>query len=287
MPIRRDLVRKVPDVTTYFWINTIFSSIIGETLADTANTDCHLGRADATWLIAGTLIVALTAQFALTGYVPVVYWMAVVMMSTLSTLLTDAATIGGTGIPLTALAAMLTVAVISVFAIWYAVEQAVPIDSVLTVRRESFYWMPILATFVLGKALSRVLAEQIGASHLASALIAAAAVCGIAALYYGANLHATTAFWVVLVLTQSLGASLGDLLSQDGTAGGLAIGATAAAMLIGIGVVGLIWFLTASKVDQTVPPTDDACGPTPFGVGGAPAPWATGFPQAQIISLGQ
>jgi hypothetical protein len=52
-----------------------------------------------------------------------------------------------------------------------------------------------------------------------------------------------------------LGVSLGDLLSPDGTTGGLAIGATAASMLTGIGVLGLIWFLTASNVDQVLPET--------------------------------
>jgi uncharacterized membrane-anchored protein len=266
MSTRGDLARKVPEVTAYFWIITILAGGMGETVADAVNTDWHIGVADATWLTGGALVLALTAQFALNRYVPAVYWLTVVLVGTVGTLFTENL-MTGLRMPLTVLAATLTVLLLAVFAIWYAVEQAVSIDSVVTVRRESFYWVAILGTFVLGTVLRRVLAEQIGASHLASALIAAAAVCGIAALYYGVNLHATTVFWVVLVLTQSLGASLGDLLSRDGTAGGLAIGATAAAMLIGIGVVGLIWFLTASKVDQVLSETSGRRTPTPHGLG--------------------
>jgi uncharacterized membrane-anchored protein len=256
-------VRKVPEVTAYFWTITILVSGMGETVADALNTDWHVGVAHATWWIGGTLVLALTAQVTLNRYVPAVYWLAVVPASTVGTLFTDNL-MTGFGIPLTVLAAMFTVVVLAVFAVWYAVERTVSIDSVLTIRRESFYWVVVIGTFVLGTVLSELLAEQIG-GRLASALIAAAAICGIGVLFYGVNLHATTAFWVVLVLTQSLGASLGDLLSQDGTTGGLAIGATAASMLIGIGVVGLIWFLTASKVDQILPETHGEPTPTPHG----------------------
>lgn len=177
------------------------------------------------------------------------YWLAVVLASTVGTLFTENL-MTGFGIPLPVLEAMFTVVVLAVFAVWYAVERTVSIDNVVTVPRESFYWVTILGTFALGTVLSWLLVGRFGTGYLGAALIAAAAICGMGALVYGVNLHATTAFWVVLVLTQSLGASLGDLLSQDGTTGGLAIGATAASMLIGIGVVGLIWFLTASKVDQ-------------------------------------
>ena len=249
MPTSRERVRKVPEITAYFWIITILVSGMGETVADALNTDWHVGVAHATWLIGGTLVLALTAQFTLNRYVPAVYWLAVVLASTVGTLFTENL-MTGFGIPLPVLEAMFTVVVLAVFAVWYAVERTVSIDNVVTVPRESFYWVTILGMFALGTVPSRLLVGRFGTGYLGAALIAAAAICGMGALVYGLNLHATTAFWVVLVLTQSLGASLGDLLSQDGTTGGLAIGATAASMLIGIGVVGLIWFLTASKVDQ-------------------------------------
>src|SRR5262245_12717637 len=147
MPIRRDLMRKVPEVTAYFWIITILASGMRETVADALNTDWHIRVAQATWLIGGSLVLALTAQFALNRYVPAVYWLAVVLAaSTTATLPIDKVTTG-VGIPLTVLAAMLTVVLLALFAAWYAVERTVSIDSVVTVRRESFYWVAILGTF--------------------------------------------------------------------------------------------------------------------------------------------
>src|SRR5215470_9137926 len=135
MPTSGELVRKVPEVTAYFWIITILACGMGETVADVLNTDWHIGLADATWLTGGPLVLALTAQFALNRYVPAVYWLAVVLVGTVGTLLTENL-MTGLGIPFTVLAATLTVVLLAVFAIWYAVERTVSIDSVVTARRE-------------------------------------------------------------------------------------------------------------------------------------------------------
>ena len=270
MPTSRERVRKVPEVTAYFWIITILVSGEGETVADALNTDWHVGVAHATWLIGGTLVLALTAQFTLNRYVPTVYWLAVVLASTVGTLFTENP-MTDFEIPLPVLAAMFTVVVLSVFAVWYAVERTASIDSVVTVRRESFYWVAILGTFALGTVLTRLLVGRFGTGYLGAALIAAAATCGFGALFYGVNLHATTAFWDVLVLTQSLGGMPGRPPESRWHDRRLAIGATAASILIGIGVVGLIWFLTASKVDKMLPETYGEFRPRPrFQKGSAP-----------------
>ena len=181
MPTSRERVRKVPEVTAYFWIITILVSGMGETVADALNTDWHVGVAHATWLIGGTLVLALTAQFTLNRYVPAVYWLAVVLASTVGTLFTENL-MTGFGIPLPVLEAMFTVVVLAVFAVWYAVERTVSIDNVVTVPRESFYWVTILGTFALGTVLSWLLVGRFGTGYLGAALIAAAAICGMGAL---------------------------------------------------------------------------------------------------------
>src|SRR5262245_15544782 len=108
MPTSRDPVRKVPEVTAYFWIMTILVSGMGETAMNALNTDWHVGVADATWLVGGTLVLALAAQFALNRYVPAVYWLVVVLVGTVGTLFTENL-MTGLRIPLTVLAATFTV----------------------------------------------------------------------------------------------------------------------------------------------------------------------------------
>src|SRR5262249_9090981 len=114
MPTSRDLVRKVPEVTAYFWIMTILASGMGETVAAALNTDWNIGVAHGMWLIGGALVLALTAQFALNRYVPAVYWLTVSLVGTVGTLVAENL-MTGLGIPFTVLAATLTVVLLAVF----------------------------------------------------------------------------------------------------------------------------------------------------------------------------
>jgi uncharacterized membrane-anchored protein len=56
------------------------------------------------------------------------------------------------------------------------------------------------------------------------------------------------------IQTGTLGASLGDLLSQDRDAGGLGLGATTTSVIFGVIIVALVTYLSWTKVDRI--PTD-------------------------------
>jgi uncharacterized membrane-anchored protein len=51
------------------------------------------------------------------------------------------------------------------------------------------------------------------------------------------------------VLTRPLGASLGDLLTQDRDAGGLGLGPTVTTALFLVAIIALVGYLTISKAD--------------------------------------
>jgi repeat uncharacterized protein DUF347 len=53
----------------------------------------------------------------------------------------------------------------------------------------------------------------------------------ILAAHHRTNISATVLFWIAYVLTRPLGASLGDLLTQDKPFGGLALGASVTSLL--------------------------------------------------------
>jgi uncharacterized membrane-anchored protein len=55
---------------------------------------------------------------------------------------------------------------------------------------------------------------------------------------------AVISFWLVYILTRPLGASLGDLLSQDRGAGGLGMGTTMASLLFLVVIVVLVTYLS-------------------------------------------
>src|SRR3954453_3226591 len=90
----RQMLNKVPEVTVYFWIIKILCTTVGESFADYINSTLGFGLTNTTMVFSGALIVALTVQFRLSSYVPGVYWLAVVLISVVGTLLTDNLTDG-------------------------------------------------------------------------------------------------------------------------------------------------------------------------------------------------
>jgi len=85
----RKMLNKVPEVTLYFWIIKILATTVGETAADFLNTNLKLGLTGTTFIMTGILVAVLVFQFRLRRYLPGVYWLAVVLISVVGTLITD------------------------------------------------------------------------------------------------------------------------------------------------------------------------------------------------------
>src|ERR1700733_12703555 len=90
----RQMLNKVPEVTVFFWIIKILCTTVGESFADYINETLGFGLTNTTLVFAAVLIVVMVAQFRLRRYVPAVYWLAVVLISVVGTLLTDQLTDG-------------------------------------------------------------------------------------------------------------------------------------------------------------------------------------------------
>src|SRR3954471_24359565 len=95
----RQMLNKVREVTIYFWIIKILCTTVGESFADYINTTLGFGLTNTTLIFSAALAVVLVVQFRLRRYVPAVYWLAVVLISVVGTLLTDQLT-DGQGVPL-------------------------------------------------------------------------------------------------------------------------------------------------------------------------------------------
>src|SRR4051794_22818972 len=148
----RQMLNKVPEVTVYFWIIKILCTTVGESFADYINETLGFGLTNTTLLFGAALLLALAAQFRLRRYVPAVYWLSVVLISVVGTLLTDNLT-DGHNVPLwistTVFAGLLAV----VFSLWYAREHTLSIHTIVTTPREAWYWLTVLVTFALGTAV--------------------------------------------------------------------------------------------------------------------------------------
>lgn len=217
-----DMLNKVPEVTVIFWIIKIMSTTVGETGADYLAVHVGLGTTVTGLLMAGLLAVALVVQLVTNRYVPWIYWSTVVLVSVVGTQITDFLS-DKLGVSLYTSTAAFAVALAATFAIWYAIERTLSIHTIVTTRRELFYWAVILFTFALGTAAGDLATEALGLGFNVGVLVFAALIAAVVGAY-ALSAGAVLTFWVAYILTRPLGASLGDLLSQSREYDGLGLG---------------------------------------------------------------
>jgi uncharacterized membrane-anchored protein len=241
----RLMLNKVPEVTLIFWVIKIMATTVGETGADFLATRAGLGKSVTGAIMAALLIAALVVQLRSRRYVPWIYWLTVVLVSVVGTQITDALT-DGFGVSLYVSTADFAVLLAATFAAWYASERTLSIHTIVTTRRELFYWATILFTFALGTAAGDLATEALSLGFTVGVWVFAGLIAVVAgAWYFGAN--AVLTFWLAYILTRPLGASLGDLLSQSQTYGGLGLGTVRTSLLFFAVIAALVTFLSVGQ----------------------------------------
>lgn len=250
-------LNKVPQVTLIFWIVKMMSTSVGETAADFLTSDLKLGLALTTALMSLLLIAALAAQFRTRRYTPGVYWLAVVLISTVGTLITDAL-VDLYGVALTTTSAAFGIALVAVFALWYASERSLSIHGIVTRRREGFYWLAILFTFALGTAAGDLVAEGLDLGYAVSALIYGGLIALVTLAFLAWKLNAVLAFWLAYVLTRPFGASIGDFLSQPAANGGLGFGTVWTSVVFLLAILAAVGYMSLTRFDAIDTPQEGA-----------------------------
>ena len=249
--INNKVLNRVPEITIFFWIIKVLATTVGETAADFLNVNLNLGLTTTSYVMGGLLVVALLIQFiAIKKYVPASYWIAVVLMSIVGTLITDNL-VDNLGVSLETTTILFSIALALVFVLWYYSEKTLSVHTIYTAKRELFYWAAILFTFALGTASGDLLAEGLALGYGTSAVIFLAVIGLIAAAHFYLKLDAILAFWLAYILTRPLGASIGDLLSQAPADGGLGLGTVGTTAIFLSAILILVVYLSVTKKDQT------------------------------------
>lgn len=241
------MLNKVPEVTFYFWIIKILSTTVGETGADYLAVHAGLGSSKTGAIMAALLVLALLWQLRRDRYVPWIYWLTVVLLSVVGTQITDALT-DGLGVSLYLSTAVFSALLAAVFGVWYWRERTLSIHTIVTRRRELFYWAAILLTFALGTASGDLATEALGLGFRLGVMVFGGLI-GAIYIAYRLGAHPVLTFWLAYILTRPLGASLGDLLSQSPEYGGIGWGTvnTSAVFLSVISVLVVILSLSGEK----------------------------------------
>ncbi len=242
---------KVPLITAAFWIIKIMSTTVGETAADLLATRLGLGLTITSWIMTAIFVVFLILQLRSKTYVPALYWATVVLISVVGTLISDNL-VDGFGISLKTTTIAFSIILSIVFAAWYNSEGTLSIHSIVTFRRECFYWAAILFTFALGTSAGDLVAEGFDLGYLWAANLFGLLIILTAVAYYVFKQNAVLCFWIAYILTRPFGASIGDLFAKPHIAGGLELGTLATSVIFLTIIAGLVVYLTATRKDSEV-----------------------------------
>jgi len=171
----------------------------------------------------GTLLaVALFMQLRTRRYTPWIYWLTVVLISVVGTLITDLLT-DGLGVSLYVSTSAFAVALAGIFAVWFGWNA--PCLSIRFYATQGAVLLVChLCTFALGTAAGDLATEALGLGFTWGA-VSFGALIAITYTLWRMGGNAVLTFWIGYILTRPFGASLGDLLTQAKIYGGLGIGA--------------------------------------------------------------
>ncbi|MBV9751782.1 MAG: hypothetical protein JO188_04610 [Hyphomicrobiales bacterium] len=241
MQPRDEVLSKVPQVTLSFWIVKIAATTLGETGGDSVTMTLDWGYLAGTFLFLSALVVLVAAQIVARKFQPWLYWATIVASTTFGTTMADFAD-RSLGIGYAGGSMILFVCLVGVLAFWYWSEKTISVETVSTPKVEAFYWAAITFSQTLGTALGDWIADS-GLGYEGGAIVFAAGLAVLAALYVWTDISRVLLFWAAFILTRPLGATFGDFLDKPVSNGGLAVSRPLASALIAILILILLLVL--------------------------------------------
>jgi len=239
------LAAKVPEITFLFWVVKILTTCGGEAVSDYL----ALGNRQVGAVVeAGLFVIALVWQFRTRRYVAAAYWSLAYAIAIFGTGVSDALHLF-VGIPYAGTTLLWSVVLALVFWLWYRSEGTLSIHSVVTRRREAYYWAVVFATFALGTALGDFTASVLGLGYLASGIMFFLIILIPAVAWSRFELNAIAAFWFAYVVTRPLGASFADYIGRKQSLSGLGFGSGRIAVIVTVAVACLVVYLAITRHD--------------------------------------
>jgi uncharacterized membrane-anchored protein len=260
---REPLAAKVPEITALFWVIKILTTGMGEATSD------YLAKGNL--VVAGVagfagFALALWLQFRVRRYIAVVYWLAVAMVAVFGTMAADGLHVG-LGIPYLVTTVFYAAVLAAVFVLWHRSEGTLSIHSITTRRRETYYWLTVLATFALGTATGDLTATTLHLGFLTSGILFTGLIGVPALAWWRFGLNPIAAFWWAYVLTRPLGASFADWLSKSHQLSGLNLGDGQVAAVSAAIIALLVAYAAIARND--IQPVAPVTPPRPARVAGA------------------
>ena len=247
---KTEALTKVPAVTLGYWIIKILATTLGETGGDTVSmswlgeTTPTAGQGGLNGYLVGTalfglvLLALIWIQIRARRFNPWLYWATIIASTTAGTTLADFCTRSlGIGYPGGSL--LLFGCVLASLFSWYRTTGSISVNSIVSPREETFYWITITFSQTLGTALGDWFADS-GLGYSGGAVVFGSALAVLSALYFWTSVSRVILFWAAFILTRPLGATVGDFLDKPIAKGGLDLSRPIATLVLAVAILVLI-----------------------------------------------
>jgi uncharacterized membrane-anchored protein len=266
-------------VKPYFWIVKLLTTAMGEAVSDYLVNDVN--KYGAVVLGFALFAVAITWQFRTPRYGTWPYWTAVSMVAVFGTMAADVMHIV-LGLPYIVSATFYAVCLTVTFVAWYRAEGTLDIHSIVTRRREVFYWLAVIFTFAMGTALGDLFATTFHLGYFASAVVFTGLIC-VPLIAWRLGVNPVLTFWVAYILTRPIGASFADYFGMPKDISGAGFGHGAVSIVTLVLVVASVGYLSRSRIDQP----EAVAAPVPAPPAGYGQPTQPGYEQPAQPGYGQ
>lgn len=221
-------MKKLPNINTQYWALIISATTLGETGADLISQTLNLGYGAATLAFLTVFIIVLAAELKTKIQHPALYWVVITLASLMGTTISDyvTRTLGlgyawGTLLVASILAA--------IFYAWRKLTKHASVQGTLNVKTEFLYWAAILASSTLGTALGDYIADATPLGFGGGALLLMALLALITLLALLTKISRDVCYWLAIVVTHPMGATLGDFMTKPA---GLNFGNVSASVIL-------------------------------------------------------
>ena len=249
-------MKHLPKINLFYWTLIISANTLGETAGDLISQTFNLGYGGGTLALIVLFLIALIISIYSNNQKPLLYWTVITLASTAGTTISDYFTrslfrddLGYTeqqgylfGTILLMLALGLT------FVIWRMNYKSNTVESGLNKTTEFLYWIAILTSSTLGTAFGDLLAHNTPLGFDGGTLLLSVLLALVVGLVYLTKISREFLYWMAIVLTHPIGATMGDYLTKPE---GMNLGNTKASLVLFIVFISVIVMRQLTKKRET------------------------------------
>lgn len=206
-------MKKIPKIDLFYWALIISANTMGETAGDLISQTFNLGYGGGTIVLIALFVVALLVSIVSKTQHLLVYWTVITLASTAGTTISDYVTrtldlgyMGGT--------LALAISLVFIFGIWHLVSKTDALKGGLSRTTEFLYWIAILTSSTLGTALGDLLAHDTPLGFGGGTLLLLGLLLLVVFLTLFTKISRELCYWLAIILTHPIGATMGDYLTK-------------------------------------------------------------------------